>query len=210
MQRLRTGTSGSAPATQRRTQPEAGARRDRPHGQRARAPRQRPRDRLGHLSARTRRGPASRPIHRGRVDIVTVRRRPTGRNSPKPRRDRGRLRVEKDEIARTYRYVVRELKLRSSPQTPRATSPVRLRSGPLRTRPSVGPPEACSTRQKEQGTTRQIAWLGSLPPPSTPPVRCSSTKVTQSEVSDVANISEVTIRNRYHELLEAEDGATLN
>jgi len=35
-------------------------------------------------------------------------------------------------------------------------------------------------------------------------------KVTQSEVSDVANISEVTIRNRYHELLEAEDGATLN
>jgi transcription initiation factor TFIIB len=25
-------------------------------------------------------------------------------------------------------------------------------------------------------------------------------------VSDVANISEVTIRNRYHELLEAEDG----
>ncbi|MGA9402149.1 MAG: transcription initiation factor IIB 2, partial [Haladaptatus sp.] len=31
-------------------------------------------------------------------------------------------------------------------------------------------------------------------------------KVTQSEVSDVANISEVTIRNRYHELLDAEEG----
>ena len=31
-------------------------------------------------------------------------------------------------------------------------------------------------------------------------------KVTQSEVSDVANISEVTIRNRYHELLEADQG----
>jgi len=29
-------------------------------------------------------------------------------------------------------------------------------------------------------------------------------KVTQNEVSEVANISEVTIRNRYHELLEAE------
>jgi transcription initiation factor TFIIB len=29
-------------------------------------------------------------------------------------------------------------------------------------------------------------------------------KVTQSAVSEVANISEVTIRNRYHELLEAE------
>ncbi|MFB6202021.1 MAG: transcription initiation factor IIB 2, partial [Halorhabdus sp.] len=28
-------------------------------------------------------------------------------------------------------------------------------------------------------------------------------KVTQNEVSEVANISEVTIRNRYHELLEA-------
>ncbi len=32
-------------------------------------------------------------------------------------------------------------------------------------------------------------------------------KVTQSEVSEVANISEVTIRNRYHELLEAEEDA---
>jgi transcription initiation factor TFIIB len=30
-------------------------------------------------------------------------------------------------------------------------------------------------------------------------------KVTQSQVSDVANISEVTIRNRYKELLEADD-----
>jgi transcription initiation factor TFIIB len=30
--------------------------------------------------------------------------------------------------------------------------------------------------------------------------------VTQDDVSDVASISEVTIRNRYHELLEAEDG----
>ncbi|PSP25216.1 transcription initiation factor IIB 2, partial [Halobacteriales archaeon QH_10_65_19] len=28
-------------------------------------------------------------------------------------------------------------------------------------------------------------------------------KVTQSQVSEVANISEVTIRNRYHELLDA-------
>jgi transcription initiation factor TFIIB len=35
-------------------------------------------------------------------------------------------------------------------------------------------------------------------------------KVTQSEVSEVANISEVTIRNRYHELLEAEDSVALN
>jgi transcription initiation factor TFIIB len=34
-------------------------------------------------------------------------------------------------------------------------------------------------------------------------------KVTQSEVSEVANISEVTIRNRYKELLEAEDTGLL-
>jgi transcription initiation factor TFIIB len=31
-------------------------------------------------------------------------------------------------------------------------------------------------------------------------------KTTQAAVSDVADISEVTIRNRYHELLEAEQG----
>jgi transcription initiation factor TFIIB len=30
-------------------------------------------------------------------------------------------------------------------------------------------------------------------------------KTTQAAVSDVADISEVTIRNRYHELLEAEE-----
>ncbi|MDZ7849281.1 MAG: hypothetical protein U5K70_00190 [Halodesulfurarchaeum sp.] len=30
-------------------------------------------------------------------------------------------------------------------------------------------------------------------------------KTTQANVSEVADISEVTIRNRYHELLEAED-----
>jgi len=30
-------------------------------------------------------------------------------------------------------------------------------------------------------------------------------KVTQSQVSDVANISEVTIRNRYHGSLETEE-----
>jgi transcription initiation factor TFIIB len=33
--------------------------------------------------------------------------------------------------------------------------------------------------------------------------------VTQNEVSDVANISEVTIRNRYHELLDAEEGIAI-
>jgi transcription initiation factor TFIIB len=33
-------------------------------------------------------------------------------------------------------------------------------------------------------------------------------KVTQSEVGEVASISEVTIRNRYKELLEAEDVGT--
>jgi transcription initiation factor TFIIB len=33
-------------------------------------------------------------------------------------------------------------------------------------------------------------------------------KVTQSEVGEVASISEVTIRNRYKELLEAEDVQT--
>ena len=31
-------------------------------------------------------------------------------------------------------------------------------------------------------------------------------KTTQAAVSEVADISEVTIRNRYHELLEAEQG----
>jgi len=43
-------------------------------------------------------------------------------------------------------------------------------------------------------------------PPSTPPPLLTNEKTTQAAVSEVADISEVTIRNRYHELLEAEDG----
>jgi len=124
--------------------------------------------------------------------------------------DRGRLPVEKDEIARTYRYVVRELKLEIQPADPRATSPVRLRSGPLRRGRASGPKPA----QHGKGTGAPLGQIARGALAAAAAVYAASLlvneKVTQSEVSDVANISEVTIRNRYHELLEAEDGATLN
>jgi len=97
---------------------------------------------------------------------------------------------------------------RSSPQTPRATSPVRLRSGPLRRGRASGPKPAqhgkgtgLHSGKSPVGLAAAAVYAASL---------LVNEKVTQSEVSDVANISEVTIRNRYHELLEAEDGATLN
>jgi len=83
-------------------------------------------------------------------------------------------RVEKDEIARTYRYVVRELKLEIQPADPESYVPGSPPIWASPTRPSVGP-EACSTRQRNRGSTRANRPWGSRPPPSTPP-RCSSTR----------------------------------
>jgi len=72
-------------------QPQAGARRDRPDGQRAGPPGQRPRDGLRYLPPRARRGSAPRSLYRGRLDLLRVRRRPDGRRPAQPRRDRRRV-----------------------------------------------------------------------------------------------------------------------
>jgi transcription initiation factor TFIIB len=111
-------------------------------------------------------------------------------------------RVEKDEIARTYRYVVRELSLEIEPAdpvqyVPRFASELELSDeGERRAREllNAAKQKGIHSGKSPVGLAAAAVYAASL---------LANEKVTQKEVSNVANISEVTIRNRYHELLEA-------
>ena len=117
-------------------------------------------------------------------------------------------RVEKDEIARTYRYVVRELGLEVQPADPvsyvaRFASDLELsEEAARRARELLESAKAKGVHSGKSpvGLAAAAVYAASL---------LTNEKVTQSEVSEVANISEVTIRNRYHELLEAEEQVQL-
>jgi transcription initiation factor TFIIB len=112
-------------------------------------------------------------------------------------------RVGKDEIARTYRYVVRELSLEIEPADPKSYLPrfasdlelsdeVERRARQLLDSAAEA---GVHSGKSPVGLAAAAIYAASL--------LCNE-KVTQNDVSEVANISEVTIRNRYHELLEAE------
>ena len=115
-------------------------------------------------------------------------------------------RVEKDEIARTYRYVVRQLNLEIQPADPKSYVP--------RFVSDLGVSEEVERRARElldtateKGIHSGKSPVGLAAAAVYAAALLSNEKVTQSEVSDVSDISEVTIRNRYHELLEAEEDA---
>ncbi|PSP45946.1 transcription initiation factor IIB 2 [Halobacteriales archaeon QH_1_68_42] len=97
-------------------------------------------------------------------------------------------RVDKDEIARTYRYVVA-----SDLDLPEE---VERRARELL---STAKEQGVHSGKSPVGLAAAAVYAASL---------LANEKVTQSQVSEVANISEVTIRNRYHELLEAEEDFT--
>ena len=117
-------------------------------------------------------------------------------------------RIDEMEFKRTYRYIVRELGLEIQPADPlsyvsRFASDLgigdeseRRANELLKTAKEQG----VHSGKSPVGLAAAAVYAGSL---------LSNEKVTQSEVSDVANVSEVTIRNRYQELLEAgQDGVT--
>ena len=113
-------------------------------------------------------------------------------------------RVEKMELTRTYRYVVRELKLEVKPADPEQYVP--------RFTSELGLSEEASRQarellraSRERGVHSGKSPVGLAAAAIYAAALLTNEKVTQSEVSEVANISEVTIRNRYHELLEAEE-----
>jgi len=121
----------------------------------------------------------------------------------------GVSRVEKDEIARTYRYVVRELKLEIQPADPESYVPRFASDLELSDESERRARELLATA-KSQGIHSGKSPVGLAAAAVYAASLLTNEKVTQSEVSEVANISEVTIRNRYHELLEAEDGIAVN
>ncbi|SFL01529.1 transcription initiation factor TFIIB [Halogranum rubrum] len=114
-------------------------------------------------------------------------------------------RVDKSEVARTYRYVVRELKLEVRPADPESYVP--------RFASSLGLSEETERRArqllknaKEKGVHSGKSPVGLAAAAVYAAALLTNEKTTQAAVSEVADISEVTIRNRYHELLEAEEG----
>ncbi|WP_136717790.1 transcription initiation factor IIB [Halorientalis salina] len=115
----------------------------------------------------------------------------------------GVSRVEKDEIARTYRYVVRELSLEIQPADPASYVPRFASDLELSDEVERRARELLETA-KQQGIHSGKSPVGLAAAAVYAASLLANEKVTQSAVSDVASISEVTIRNRYHELLDTE------
>jgi len=113
-------------------------------------------------------------------------------------------RVDRMELTRTYRYVVRELNLEIKPADPERYVP--------RFRSELGLPDKTERQARELLESARSAGVISGKSPVGLAAAAiyaaallTNRSVTQAEVGEVANISEVTIRNRYHELLEAEE-----
>jgi len=113
-------------------------------------------------------------------------------------------RVEKNEIARTYRYVVRELGLEVQPADPESYVP-RFASGLELSDEAEHRARSLLQNAKEKGVHSGKSPVGLAAAAVYAAALLTNEKTTQAAVSDVADISEVTIRNRYHELLEAEE-----
>jgi transcription initiation factor TFIIB len=114
-------------------------------------------------------------------------------------------RVEKSEVARTYRYVSRELSLEVKPADPEQYVP-RFASELGLSDESKMRARQLLQNAKEQGVHSGKSPVGLAAAAVYAASLLTNEKTTQAAVSEVADISEVTIRNRYHELLEAEEG----
>jgi len=110
-------------------------------------------------------------------------------------------RVERRELTRTYRYVCRELGLEVEPTDPeqylpRFTSDLGLQEDierRARTLLSAARREGLHSGRSPVGLAAAAVYAASL---------LTNRKVTQEEVGQAASVSEVTIRNRYTELLD--------
>ncbi len=116
-------------------------------------------------------------------------------------------RVDKMELTRTYRYIIRELNLEVKPADPESYVP--------RFISDLGLSDEVERRARDLiESAREAGVLSGKSPVGlaaaavyAAALLCNQ-KVTQNDVSEVADISEVTIRNRYKELLEADEIAT--
>ncbi|GGN90557.1 MULTISPECIES: transcription initiation factor IIB [Haloarcula] len=113
-------------------------------------------------------------------------------------------RVDKMELTRTYRYIVRELNLEVKPADPEQYLPRFVSDLGLSDETERQARELIE-RARKAGILSGKSPVGLAAAAVYAAALLTNEKVTQSEVGDVANISEVTIRNRYKELLEAEN-----
>ena len=110
-------------------------------------------------------------------------------------------RIDEMEFKRTYRYIVRELGLEVQPADPASYLP--------RFTSELDLPDEVERRAREllnnagkEGVTSGKSPVGLAAAAIYAASLLTNEKVTQSEVSAVTDVSEVTIRNRYQELLE--------
>ena len=114
-------------------------------------------------------------------------------------------RVERMELTRTYRYIIRELSLEVKPADPKSYVP-RFISDLNLSDESERRARQLLDSASETGTISGKSPVGLAAAAVYAAALLTNEKVTQSEVSEVADISEVTIRNRYKELLNADQG----
>jgi transcription initiation factor TFIIB len=114
-------------------------------------------------------------------------------------------RVERMELTRTYRYIIRELSLEVKPADPKSYVP-RFISDLDLSDESERRARQLLDSASETGTISGKSPVGLAAAAVYAAALLTNEKVTQSEVSEVADISEVTIRNRYKELLNADQG----
>ena len=111
-------------------------------------------------------------------------------------------RVEEQELARTYRYIVRELGLAIGPTNPaefvpQIASELDLNEEVKRKAVEIIEDTAemgLTSGKSPKGYAAAAIYLASI---------LANDKRTQNEISEVADITEVTIRNRYQEQAEA-------
>ncbi|NGM67645.1 transcription initiation factor IIB [Natronolimnobius sp. AArcel1] len=115
-------------------------------------------------------------------------------------------RVEKMELTRTYRYIIRELGLEVQPADPESYVPRFVSDLDLSDETERMARELLDSA-REEGVHSGKSPVGLAAAGVYAAALLTNEKVTQNEVSEVASISEVTIRNRYKELLEASDSA---
>ncbi|MCQ4333236.1 transcription initiation factor IIB [Natronomonas sp. F2-12] len=116
-------------------------------------------------------------------------------------------RVDKMELTRTYRYIIRELNLEVKPADPESYVPRFISDLDLTDEVERRARDLIEAA-REAGVLSGKSPVGLAAAAVYAAALLCNRKVTQNEVSEVADISEVTIRNRYKELLEAGEIAT--
>jgi transcription initiation factor TFIIB len=115
-------------------------------------------------------------------------------------------RIEAMEFKRTYRYIVRELGLEVQPADPVSYVP-RFASELDLSEDAERQARELLANARDTGVMSGKSPVGLAAAAIYAASLLTNEKVTQSAVSEVADISEVTIRNRYQELLRATETA---